>query len=788
MKTSNWFFALTALVLSACNPGLNVPPTDINNQKLNSLLTLELGENTVYTQDFIADVAMIDSVTVVGEGIEVMLYDSRRLIRVDLTEDAGELFDVQLWIRGNAYSVPCRKSDKVKYNFVYDPQGATFERVQLAGQMNDWTPSATPDLVLNEQGKYETELYLSPGTYLYQMSIDGEQNHDAGNPQKVDNGYGKFNSILQVPGNHDRLPVLITRKAEHRKIYLSYQQEIQELAVYWQNHRLPDHFVRFGKGEIAFDMPIEASKVERSYIRIWASNKFGVGREVLIPLHKGKPVNDATQLTRKDPHTQIMYFMLVDRFKNGSVSNDRPMNRPDVHPKVDYYGGDLAGLQQVIDSGYFERLGVNTLWISPLSQNPDEPYGYYAPKNTKFSGYHGYWPVSSSKVDDRFGSNEEFKKLVKKAHAREMNVLLDYVANHVHEQHPLYQRNPEYATSLYLPDGTMNVEKWDEHRLTTWFDTFMPSLDFSNPDVVEMMTDSALFWLSEFELDGFRHDACKHIPEEFWRMLTLKIKKKFPDKALYQIGETYGSPKLIAGYLTSGMLDGQFDFNVYDIANTTFAGVAGDLTRVQDVLRSSLSNYGQHNLMGYISGNHDKPRFMAYASGDLSMGEDAKAAGWEREIGITDSTAYDRLLLFHAFNLTIPGVPVLFYGDEIGLTGGNDPDCRKMMRFEGWNKREKALWEKVAILNHLRRANPVLMYGSFIELKNSPTVWVYARKYFDREAIVVMNTSEQAKKITVNLPEYFDQESLNSTFGYTVVRTGNELVVELPPLSAEILL
>jgi glycosidase len=779
---------LAIVALAACNPALNVPPADVNNQKLNSLLTLEVGENTMVVQDFISDVSMVDSVTVLGDGVSVQLYNNRTLVRVEVDAESDQLMDVQFWIKGNVYSVPCRKSDKQWFVFRYKHAGKTPQRVQIAGQMNDWTPSATPDLELTEGGHYEVKLYLSPGTYLYQMNVDGEQNHDAGNPQKVDNGFGKFNSILQVPGNHDRYPLLATRKAENRKIYLSYQQDIQQVSVYWQNHRLPDHFVRFNKGELAFDIPVEATRADRSYFRIWAANRFGVGKEVLIPLHKGKPVTDASQLTRHDPHTQIMYFMLVDRFNNGSVANDRPMNRPDVHPKVDYWGGDLAGLQQKIDDGYFEKLGINTLWISPVSQNPDEPYGFYAPKNTKFSGYHGYWPVSSSKVDDRFGSNEEFKTLVQRAHGKAMNVLLDYVANHVHEAHPLYRKHPEYATDLYLPDGSLNVEKWDEHRLTTWFDTFMPSLDFSNHDVVEMMTDSAIFWLKEFNLDGFRHDACKHIPEEFWRMLTLKVKKQLPGKPVYQIGETYGSPGLIASYLTTGMLDGQFDFNVYDIANTTFAGVSGDLTRVREVLLSSLNTYGQHNLMGYISGNHDKPRFMAYASGDLKMGEDAKKVGWDREIGISDSTAYTKLMLFHAFNLTIPGVPVLFYGDEIGLTGANDPDCRKMMRFEGWSSREARLWEQVARLNHLRRANPVLMYGSFIDLKNSPAQWIYARKYFGKEAVVLFNTSDLPRKMSITLPEYFDQEEFTATFGHSFSKNGKELSVELPAMSVEILM
>jgi len=107
-----------------------------------------------------------------------------------------------------------------------------------------------------------------------------------------------------------------------------------------------------------------------------------------------------------------------------------------------------------------------------------------------------------------------------------MNIIVDYVANHVHENHPVYQQHKDWATPLYLPDGRMNTELWDEERLTTWFDTFLPTLDLENPVVAEAMTDSALFWLHNYDIDGFRHDATKHIPESFWRMLTLKAKNR----------------------------------------------------------------------------------------------------------------------------------------------------------------------------------------------------------------------------------------------------------------------
>ncbi len=783
-----YLLLIVPFLFIACQPALNTPPVAVDNQKLNSLMTLEVGNNQLYLQDFIQHVRAVDSVTSTSEFLKIQLSDDKQIVQLEVLPAMEHFVDLKIWVKGVVFSVPCRKSDKAAYVFTFHPQGKKYNRVQIAGQMNDWTPGNSPDLQLNESGLYEVTLNLSPGTYLYQMNLDGEQNHDNNNPVKVDNGYGKYNSVLQIEGVQEFLPVLLAKNPDNRKITVQVFNNAEKVFVYWQNYRLPDHFIRQGEEETTFDVPAEAYEMQRSFIRVWAANGYGVSNDLLIPLQNGKVLQDAKYLNRQDKHAQIMYFMLVDRFKNGNPDNDKPMNRPDVHPKADYHGGDLDGLLQKIEDGYFSKLGVNTLWISPLNQNPEEPYGFYAPMNTKFSGYHGYWPVSSSKVDYRFGSNDLLKKLVRDAHKKNMNVLLDYVANHVHELHPLYQQHPEFATNLYLPDGTMNVEKWDEQRLTTWFDTFMPSLDFSNPKVVDMMTDSAIYWLREFNLDGFRHDACKHVDETFWRMLTLKIKQNFPGKNPYQIGETYGSPRLIASYLTSGMLDGQFDFNVYDIANTTFAGVGGDLTRVWEVLQSSLQTYGHHNLMGYISGNHDKARFMGYASGDIKYGEDAKAAGWSREIGITDSTAYDKFALFHTFNLTIPGVPVLYYGDEIGMTGGNDPDSRRMMRFEGWNNREKTLWNKVSTLSHLRANNPVFMYGSFINLKNTPDTWVYARKYFADEAIVLINNSAKSKRIEVVLPDYFDKTAFKTVFNSNFKLSGNKLIVELPAYAAEVLI
>ena len=775
---------------TACKQSsLDFPSNSVNNKNLNSLLTLKIGKNVLFLQDFIMNPSEIDSITSSSSKLVCRIDTNRVNADLVVAPDMEHFVDIKLWMKGVPYSVPCRKTDKIDYLFTFNPQGKIYKKVQIAGQMNDWVPSLSPDLKLNKKGFYEVTLNLSPGTYLYQMSLDGQQNHDANNPSKVDNGYGKFNSILQVAGQKDKLPILYTSKFTDKNITLLVQHEVNHVFVYFQNYRLPEKFIKVENGKIIFDIPAEAGKQDRSFMRVWASNDFGVSNDVLIPLEKGKVLTDSKEIRRTDKRAQIIYFMLVDRFKDGDKTNNHPMNRPDVNHKVDYWGGDLAGLQQKIDDGYFEKLGVNTLWISPLNQNPTEPFGYYAPMKTKFSGYHGYWPISSSKVDFRFGTNTEFRNLVIDAHNKNLNILLDYVAHHVHIDHPFYKLYPQFTTPLYLPDGTMNTERWNDYRLTTWFDTFLPTIDFSKPKVVDMMTDSAMFWIKDFNIDGFRHDACKHIPEQFWRELTHKIKVQNNGKSLYQIGETYGSPELISSYLTTGMLDGQFDFNVFDIANTTFAGVGGsNLQQVNTILNSSLYIYGNHNLMGNISGNQDKPRFMAYASGDLKFGEDSKAAGWQREIGITDSTAYDKLLLMQTFNMTIPGIPVIYYGDEIGLTGGNDPDCRRMMKFDGLNNREKNLWKKVSILTHLRKNNPVLIYGEFINIQTNKDNWVYARKYFDKNAIVFINNSAKPISFETTIPELLNTKGLKSIFNRKFAISNHKISILLPAYSSEILL
>ena len=499
------------------------------------------------------------------------------------------------------------------------------------------------------------------------------------------------------------------------------------------------------------DLKIQNSNI-RTYLRIYAENEKYLFNDLLLPMEDGKIVTDASQLNRHDQQAQVLYSILIDRFYDGNEANNWKLNSPEVLDIVDYQGGDLAGVTKKIEEGYFDKLGVNTLWISPITQNPWDAWGLYPFKNgnkydptktyTKFSGYHGYWPIFATKLDDRFGTPKELETLLNTAHSHGINVVLDYVANHMHINSPTLQEHPDWHTDSILPDGRRNFELWDEARLTTWFDKHIPTLDLEREEVCEQMTDSALYWLANYDLDGYRHDACKHIPEGYWRMLGQKIATRWPGRPIWMIGETYGSPELIGSYVKTGMLNAQFDFNVYFTTREALCGVKG-LDEVMNNELTSLRTYGAHHTMGNISGNHDQIRFASIAGGAISIFAYGKEEGWTQEIGIGDAEkAYKRALLLEVLNMTLPGVPCIYQGDEYGEVGGNDPDNRHMMRFENLNEDEKAMRAQVAELVHMRRNSMPLLYGDFIPMESTPDEISFKRVYLGEEVKVTINRKD----------------------------------------------
>ena len=561
---------------------------------------------------------------------------------------------------------------------------------------------------------------------------------------------------------------LVTKSFTDSTITIGVLNEYEHLQfrVLWQNSRATEG-VEYGQYDTEATITIEKAWREsqgRTFIRVYALGDGKNLNDLLIPLENGKVVTNAAQLTRHDDQAQVLYSLMIDRFQNGNKKNDWKMNSPEVLDIVDYQGGDIAGITQKIKEGFFNDLGITTIWISPITQNPMDAWGYYPFKNgnkydntktyTKFSGYHGYWPIYATVVEKRFTTEEELHEMLKVAHEHGLNVILDYVANHMHINSPTLQEHPDWHTDSILPDGRRNFELWDEARLTTWFDVHIPTLDLERPEVCSPMTDSALVWLEKFDFDGFRHDACKHIPLNYWRELGAKMKQRYPNRHIWMIGETYGDTKLIGSYVKSGMLNSQFDFNIYHTAIDVFGKPNQSLKSINKTILESLHAYGAHHTMGNISGNHDKCRFISLAGGAVSWNENDKAAGWERKIGVTadgdaahEEAAYKAAMLLEVLNLTIPGVPCIYQGDEYAETGANDPDNRHMMKFDGLSERQQQFRNEVQALVKMRRNSLPLIYGEYIPVTVTDNLLVFDRTYMGQTVRVTIDLANLAYTI-----------------------------------------
>ncbi len=808
--------AIKSPVVQQSKPAVGISDPSLG---LNSMVTLQPGKTWVWLGDFYPYVTAIDSVTVPkdypGAGISNLRFSWNREAMADSMqlwwegdgygkESALQYF--QIWSGGVSTTVPVRKSEKVLREFRWKTKQYAYASVKVKGTFNAWNANNLSlrweeDPTDKTQGTWVGSTWVGPGShqYVFVVSYAGKWNletkeiRDPNNADSLGNGMGGFNSTFMVSTADLKLNTYYTSpqpgdywNAEiPTEIVLSTKNmaglgkgEYNSVLAMWQNQRLPvelgEYDVMTGLSIIKIKVPKSAWQAHRSYVRVWIGSYEGVSNEVLVPLASGRVIYDIAKFgDRKDPRTMVMYNPMIDRFVDGKKENNKPLNRPDVDPKVDFYGGDVVGITKKIEEGFFTELGVNAIWISPVVRNPEGPYGQWTKTPaTKFSGYHGYWPVALRATDPRFCTEAELKQLIETAHKYHINIFLDYVAHHIHQEHPLYKQYPSWFTPLYLPDGSKNTERWDDYRLTTWFDDFMPTFNYFKPEVVDALTDSALWWFKNFDVDGFRHDATKHIPDPYWRALTYKIKTQVSipqHRPYYQIGETYGSPELISSYLGSGMLDAQFDFNMYDAAVNTFKGNGG-CKQLAQTLNDSKKWYGAHHTMGNVSGNQDKARIISILDGSMKEGEDSKQAGWDRNIQVRDTQAYDRLLGMMAYNFAIPGIPVIYYGDEIGMPGANDPDSRRMMRFDrglgshadpnnkldtvvGLSEREKQQRTIVAQMAQFRKSHMSMTYGDMKVTAPSDDVLIIQRKYFGEIVYAVFNRSNTTKTIELSFSE-----------------------------------
>lgn len=772
--------------LTACKNNHSFPEKPLITE---CAIPVTLGKDSTILDlsDFIPDSKLIDSVNV-DQLLHPVFNQQKGTIKLSYQPEQVPVQSIMtIWTQNGNYDILLRKSHKIPTLIRFIHRGNKPKHVQIAGDINSWNPAESP--LQFEEGRWITKLYLNPGRYQYKLVVDGKWMNDPANRDSASNGIGGYNSVLDVKASQKSTPQLYTNSFTDKTIKIGFLNGPTKFYVFWQNHLLGKSDVSVSNDELSIKIPGIARGTKQSYIRVFACNNEAESNDLLIPLQEGKLPQKPEQVSNNRPETQIMYFLLVDRFRNGDPNNDKPVVDKEIDFKSNYQGGDMAGIIEEIKNGYFKNLGFNTIWISPIFQNPETGFVEYPAPHRKFSGYHGYWPISLKKIDHRFGNDSIFRQLIDVAHQQNMRVVMDYVANHIHQEHPISQLHPNWLTPLVLKDGRKNIRIWDEQRLTTWFDTFLPDLDYSNPEVINAMSDTALYWVKNFGIDGFRHDATKHIHEEFWRALSKKIKveTQASGKHLYQVGETFGSRELINNYVNSGEMDGQFDFNLYFDARSVFLDEKESFSKLNKSLNSSFEYYGYHHLMANITGNHDLARFISYAGKGLSLNEDEKEAGWNRKIEVIDTLGYYKLMQLEALVFTIPGIPVMYYGDEIGMPGAGDPDNRRMMKFDQLGPFESKVKTAVKTLAHLRRENLEFIYGEYLPLEVTDQVLVYMRSFFGKASIVAFNKSDKVQNISFQVPARYNHKFPVVNFNSKTTKIQRVFEVQLKPYSFEVI-
>ena len=258
----------------------------------------------------------------------------------------------------------------------------------------------------------------------------------------------------------------------------------------------------------------------------------------------------------------IMYFLLIDRFADGDVSNDITVAGAEYPGQ--YQGGDLAGITQKIDAGYFTDLGINVIWITSPLDNTHASFP--GSDGHKYSGYHGYWPKDETQIDSHYGTEADLKTMVDHAHAKGIQVLLDYVMNHVTTDSPTYIQNPGWFWPNDNGQGGNCVcgQGCPVFNTVCWFDNFLPTFNMLNADARKWSVDNAVMWAKRVGIDGFRLDAVKQVETVWFTDMRARANGELAwDQPFYMVGETFdGNRDLIKSYVNPNtMLDGQFDLD-----------------------------------------------------------------------------------------------------------------------------------------------------------------------------------------------------------------------------------
>jgi glycosidase len=447
----------------------------------------------------------------------------------------------------------------------------------------------------------------------------------------------------------------------------------------------------------------------------------------------------------------VIYLIMPDRFADGDPTNDRLPDSPGVYDRSNpraYHGGDLRGIRDHLE--YLRDLGVTTLWLTPIVQNDKR----------SAESYHGYGAVDEYAVEERFGTLKDLQDLVAAAHAKGMKIILDFVPNHVGPNHPWVQWPPEpdwfhgtkghhtVATGdfQFIADPHAPPRLW-RNVVEGWFANILPDMNQENPDVAEYFIENALWWAEETGIDGYRLDTFPYISRRFWSEFHQAVKQAYPH--LTTVGEIFNGDPSITSFFVGGRAQNDgidsgvttvFDFPLFFALREALFG-DGRIERIVDVLAHDRLFLHPELLVPFL-GNHDVPRL-------------ASATG----------VSIEKLKLAFSILLTMRGISELYYGDEIGMTGGADPDNRHDFPggFPGDTRNaflesdrtpeEQEIFSHVRRLLRLRREHTALRRGQLWHIYWDQTSYAFARISDEERVLVVFNNEGSGKSLHLSFSD-----------------------------------
>jgi glycosidase len=479
------------------------------------------------------------------------------------------------------------------------------------------------------------------------------------------------------------------------------------------------------------------------------------GGKTSIPFRLNAPLDPATNfqgITTDD----VIYLIMPDRFANGDPANDIPQGAPRAatdrgNPRA-FHGGDLRGIINRLP--YLKELGVTALWLNPWYDNwngiktCDKPWC----PNTY---YHGYHAIDYYAVEDRFGDMQTLRELVEKAHASGIKIIQDQVANHVGSQHPWVNDPPldnwfhgtlaAHTQNPFRGDLLLSPHASDAARRPTldgWFSDDLPDMNQEEPEVARYEIQNALWWVGITGMDAIRQDTIQYMPRAFIRDLSNALRRQHP--RVWMVGEVFDRDPVHVSYFMGGRvgwdgidttLDAVFDFPLWQTSLDVFAHKA-PATALRSMLRNDALYTDAAARLVSMTGNHDV-----------------------RRIASLEGMTLEGSMLHHAFLFSVRGIPQLYYGDEIFMEGGDDPDNRRDFpggfagdarnAFEraGRNAREQRMFEWTRDWLKLRREHAAMRHGRLVDLAADEDAYAFARQTADETIILAFNRAAAPKQI-----------------------------------------